>query len=292
MKQRIFNRQGEAVTQVESQLAGEGEPNTAKSPKKAGSSGTMEWAARTVNCVTGCAHNCRYCYARGMAALYGRVKPEEWKNQKVRWKDVRKAYRLFNGTVMFPSSHDITPATLLPCMIVLDKLLKAGNRVLVVSKPHLECIEAICRAFGVYRAQILFRFTMGTMDNGILSYWEPNAPSYEERRDALRSAFERGYETSVSVEPMLDSVHIENLVNDLMPYATNAIWIGTMNHQRDIQVEDEICKAALQKVREGQSRDRILAIYETLKGNAKIKWKSHIKKIVGIPQAEEPGLDM
>ena len=27
--------------------------------------GTKDWAARTINCCTGCANNCRYCYAKG-----------------------------------------------------------------------------------------------------------------------------------------------------------------------------------------------------------------------------------
>jgi len=260
--------------------------------RKVRPAGTMEWAVRTVNCITGCAHNCRYCYGRGMAVRYGQVRHEEWVNQKVRWTDVRKKYSYKKGTVMFPSSHDITPPTLLPCMIVLCKLLEAGNRVLIVSKPHLVCIESICRAFQLYKDQILFRFTIGAMNNEILSYWEPNAPSYEERKEALRHAFEKGYQTSVSVEPMLDSDHIEPLVGDLDPFVTNAIWIGIMNHLRNIKVEGEIEMAALERIKEGQSRDRIIPIHEALKGNPKIKWKSHIKLIVDIPLSKEAGQDM
>jgi DNA repair photolyase len=255
------------------------------------SSGTREWAVRSVNCCSGCSHDCRYCYARDMAVRYRQLKPEQWKEERIRWKDVTKRYGHIEGQLMFPSSHDITPHNLLACLIVLRKLLEAGNRVLVVSKPHLECISAICRAFEGHKEQILFRFTIGAMDKEILSFWEPNAPSYEERKEALKHAFQEGFETSVSAEPMLDSGHIEDLVNDLMPYVNNAIWIGLMNHLKRITMEDEAGKLELQKIRDGQTEDKIMAIYLRLRGNPNIKWKSHIKKIVGIPLAEKPGMD-
>ena len=277
--------------QCQSQLAQERKNNHSTGPKGPKPGGTQEWAVRSVNCCSGCSHDCRYCYAREMAVRYGQLKPEQWKEEKIRWKDVRKKYGRIDGTVMFPSSHDITPHNLLACLIVLRKLLETGNRVLIVSKPHLECIETICRAFEEHKAQILFRFTIGAMDNQILSFWEPNAPSYDERKEALKHAFQKGFETSVSAEPMLDSGHIEDLVNDLMPFVTNAIWIGLMNHLKGITVEDEAVKSALQKIRDGQSKERIMAIYQRLRGNAKIKWKSHIKKIVGIPLAEKAGMD-
>jgi len=255
------------------------------------SSGTREWAVRSVNCCSGCSHDCRYCYARDMAVRYRQLKPEQWKEERIRWKDVTKRYGHIEGQLMFPSSHDITPHNLLACLIVLRRLLEAGNRVLIVSKPHLECIKAICRAFEEHKEQMLFRFTIGAMDNGILSFWEPNAPSYEERKKALMHAFLHGFETSVSAEPMLDSNHIVDLVGDLMPYATDAIWIGLMNHLKRITVEEEAGKQELQRIREGQTDDRIMGIYQRLRGNPHIKWKSHIKKIVGIPLAEKAGMD-
>ena len=262
-----------------------------RGPKGPKASGAREWAVRSVNCCSGCSHDCRYCYARGMAVRYGQLKDDEWISENIRWRDVRKKYRYLEGTVMFPSSHDITPHNLLACLIVLRKLLEAGNRVLIVSKPHLECIRAICRAFEDYKDQILFRFTIGAMDDQIISFWEPNAPSYEERKEALRYAFQKGFETSVSAEPMLDSERIEDLIDDLMPYVTNAIWIGLMNHLKGIKVESEAEKLALQRIKDGQTEQKIRAIYNRLKGNLKIKWKSHIKKIVGIPLAKKVGLD-
>jgi hypothetical protein len=81
--------------------------NTAR---KNESFGTREWATHTVNCCTGCAHDCRYCYAKSMAIRFRRVFPDVWKDEQVRWKDVNRRYRKMDGTVMFPPSHDITDA--------------------------------------------------------------------------------------------------------------------------------------------------------------------------------------
>lgn len=261
-------------------------------PKVPQSSGTGEWSVRSVNCCTGCSHDCLYCYAKSMAVRFHQLEPGQWKNESIRWKDVRRAYKYKEGTTMFPSSHDITPNNLFACLIVLRKLLRAGNRVLIVSKPHPECIKAICRIFTGYREQILFRFTIGSLDNEILSIWEPNAPGYDERKEALKYAFDKGYQTSVSVEPMLDSEHIIELVKDLLPFVTDALWIGMMNHTRSIRVGNETVAKELERVLEGQSDEKILAIYDKLKSNPKIKWKSHIKKVVGIPLADKPGMDI
>jgi DNA repair photolyase len=261
-------------------------------PKGPKPSGTQEWSIRSVNCCTGCSHDCLYCYARSMAVRFHQLESGQWKDENIRWRDVRKGYKYKEGTTMFPSSHDITPNNLFACLIVLRKLLRTGNRVLIVSKPHVECIRAICRIFTAYRDQILFRFTIGSLDDEILSIWEPNAPGYEERKDALKCAFDRGYETSVSVEPMLDSDHILELVKDLLPFVTNALWIGMMNHTRSIRVGNETIAKELERIVEGQSDEKILAIYDKLKSNPKIRWKSHIKKVVGIPLAEKPGMDI
>jgi hypothetical protein len=205
---------------------------------------------------------------------------------------------------MFPSSHDITPNNLNACMTVLEKLLAAGNDVLIVSKPHLDCIKAICDAFerysdifdvfdGCYRYRMVFRFTIGAVDNRILRFWEPNAPSYEKRKAALKYAFDAGFQTSVSAEPLLDAENIDLLVSELLPYITDSLWIGEMNHigrfskYADTQIRDEV-----NRIIAGQTPSALQGIYDRYKDNPIIKWKNGIKKIVGLPMATVPGLDV
>jgi DNA repair photolyase len=73
------------------------------------------------------------------------------------------------------------------------------------------------------------------MDDGILSFWEPNAPKYEERKVCLAYARNRGFRTSVSMEPMLDTPNIESMIKDLDPLVSEDIWLGTMNHITEIK---------------------------------------------------------
>ena len=198
---------------------------------------------------------------------------------------------------MFPSSHDITPNNLSACLQVLGNLLVlrevkklkggkkliGGNDVLVVSKPHLDCIKVICQQFGDYRDQILFRFTIGANDDSVLSLWEPGAPTYAERMTSLQYAYENGFQTSVSVEPMLDSSNIDRLTAGLQPFVTDSIWIGKMNHlTRLVKNADAQLLSAIHRIEAGQTDDIIRSIYERHKENPKIKWKSSIREVIGL----------
>jgi DNA repair photolyase len=104
---------------------------------------------------------------------------------------------------MFPTTHDITPTTLDLSRQVLRELTSRGNRVLIVSKPHLECVEALCADLRDVRPLVQFRFTIGTNDAAVARFWEPGAPAPAERIEALLSAFLSGFQTGVSMEPLL-----------------------------------------------------------------------------------------
>jgi DNA repair photolyase len=224
--------------------------------------GTKEWSTKTVNCCDGCSHDCLYCYAKGMAVdRFHRLTENQWSEEKVRHKDIDKNYPLYNGRVMFPSSHDITPTNFYACWIVLDKLLNSGNEVLIVSKPHLECITKLCGSFKGFKNKIKFRFTIGSTNNDILSFWEPNAPSYEERIDCLKHSYEKGFKTSVSIEPILGNIKDTlSLIDNIYPYA-ETIWIGAMNHLNYVakKIDREGLCDELSKIGYGQGFDNIVA---------------------------------
>ena len=120
----------------------------------------------------------------------------------------------------------------------------------------------------------------------------PNAPSYEERREALRYAFEAGFETSVSAEPLLDANHIDELVEDLSPFITHSLWIGKMNHFHYVKIDRPEVEAELEKIKDGQKDDNIKAIYARHNDNPLIRWKGSIKEIVGIQPPDKPGMDI
>jgi hypothetical protein len=228
-----------------------------------------------------------------MAIRFGRCRPAEWKQPRLRQEEANAPRRKLDGTVMFPTTHDITPQMLGPCLAVLDKLLSAGNSVLLVSKPHVECIEAICHLAAARKGQILFRFTIGATSDRFISYWEPGAPSFEERLTCLRLAFRKGFKTSVSAEPCLDFAGCDGLIRAVTPYVTDSIWIGKMNrpHAR-VNPQRERDKVAVAWILRAQRDQVVWRLYERYRSNPLIRWKESIKKVVGIPLAQEAGLDI
>lgn len=253
--------------------------------------GTKEWAQRNVNCLSGCSHDCHYCYAKSGAIRFKRKTPTTWKIEEA------VGIKRFGGKscrVMFPTTHDITPEFLNFCIHQIQAILSAGHEILIVSKPHPECIKTICDTFEDYRKKILFRFTIGSASNTTLKLWEPGAPSFNERLKALKLAHRRGFQTSVSCEPMLDG-NIEAVVKKVEPFVTDAIWIGKMNM---VKARLTVNKAPVEVVRASeqlameQNDANIRALYGRLKANRKVKWKESIKKVVGIDMPDEIGLDI
>lgn len=256
--------------------------------------GTYEWAVENANFISGCSHNCKYCYSREMAIRFKRKTSLNWQNEEVNFKQLEKNAKKVNGVIMFPSSHDITPENLTNSIKFLKKLLNQENEILIVTKPHLVVIKTICKEFKAYKNKILFRFTIGSNNSETLKFWEPNAPDYEERKQCLIYAFNRGFSTSVSCEPMLDENTIE-LVEELTPFVTNSIWLGKMNfllrrlNMNGINDIETIEKA--KKLIEIQSDENIKKLYDQLSTNDKVKWKESIKKVVKIKISTIKGQD-
>lgn len=256
--------------------------------------GTYEWAVENANYISGCSHNCKYCYSREMAIRFKRKTTTNWKIEEVNYKQLEKKARKVDGVIMFPSSHDITPENLYNTVRFLDKLLKADNEILIVTKPHMIVIETICKKFSDYKNKILFRFTIGSNNSETLKFWEPDAPDFRERKSCLKYAFNKGFATSVSCEPMLDD-NIEELVNELDPYITDSIWLGKMNFLlRRLKMNGINDKATIDKAKqliEIQSDDKIKKLFTKLSSNKKVKWKESIKKVVEIEVSTVKGLD-
>ena len=245
--------------------------------------GTKEWAETTENIQLGCPHGCRYCYAQ-----YDAVKWHKWCTAEqwlvpviVCWK-VHRSFLKRLGVIMFPSTHDITKRNISECIHVLRTMLEAGNKVLVVSKPHYNCIKEICLDFTKYRRQLSFRLTIGSMDPAVLSFWEPNAPCFEERFQSLKYARECGYQTSISCEPFLDSDlnKIINLYETLKPLVTNSFWIGKLRKfDRRVELLDvpySDVRRFVHPLKAAQIDDSIWIIVEQLRNEKLIRWKDSI----------------
>jgi hypothetical protein len=259
-------------------------------------SGTKEWASHVQNLQNGCEHDCLYCFAKTQAIRFGNNTIEGWKTPVINQKVLTKGFGKKQGTIMFPTTHDITPQNIEQCIVVLRRLLEVGNKVLIVSKPRLECVRQLCLMLDGYQKQVLFRFTIGSADDEVLKYWEPNAPSFKERIACLKFARHPNFDgfapdptstggawqTSVSCEPMLDR-SVGFVIAAARPYVTDAIWLGkpnklklrvAMNSPNDTGLQE-----ASDKLFSLFSDDFIFDLYNIYKSDPMIKWKDSIKQI-------------
>jgi DNA repair photolyase len=259
-------------------------PKDKRKPRKVG---FRDWTdpACNVNIQTGCSNNCRYCYAKTQAYRREQVALGSWADQIIRRHDFDKHRNLYHGLVGFPSTHDITPDNLDDYLYVLEKLLRAGNEVLIVSKPRLDCIKAICDACRFFKDKIFFRFTIGAMDNDILRFWEPNAPTYEERKECLEYAYDKDFRTSVSMEPLLAINQADQMIADLYFSVSEDIWIGPMNHINAMKKDaDNVLMSEIEKIEAGQTPEDLQDLHDSYKGDPLIKWKTKALKILNVRQ--------
>ncbi len=245
-------------------------------------SGTKEWADYNVNCIKGCYNNCRYCYAKVMAKRFGRSTDDTWKNMEIKTDLLSKNFKKWPGRVMFPSTHDIFDISPFKeaCFIVLRKLLESGNDVLITTKPRITIIQEIDQQFSHYKEQIQFRFTLTSIEDKLLEFWEPNASRIKERLVSLKYAFRRRFKTSISIEPFLDYDPTE-LIETIAPFTTESIWIGRMNYipRKNLSNEE---KPYYNKIRKNYETNHLWELYNKLNRRPKVRFKDSVRIQLGI----------
>ena len=243
--------------------------------------GTKEWAPYNFNFMSGCSNDCTYCYAKEMAIRFKRKTSVTWKTEEpVSMKG--KSFNKHDGRIMIPSSHDITPGNIDLALEVMGKLLENGNELLIVTKPHFSCVKRIVDQFIDFKSSIQMRFTIGSVSDDVLKLWEPGATGFDDRLKSLRYAFEHGYSTTISAEPLLDESP-DALYDALYPYVTGSIWIGKMNFpDRRVRMNAASSEtpAHVKTLMKSQSDENIIAIWKRYKDNPMIEWKESIKKVV------------
>lgn len=249
--------------------------------------GTKEWAGSNINIARGCPNGCKYCYAKSKIKRFNKdITAEDLRIEVINKQKINKGYRKRKDRIMMPSSHDITRTNLDSILVVSEKILKAKNQLLMVSKPNFFCIKEICDKLFLYKDQILFRFTIGSTNNEVLNFWETRAPLFEERMASLRYAYENGYKTSISIEPFLDE-NVEDIVNQTRPYVTTSIWIGEAKdlkmHLSNNKYKDPITIAAADNLLDLYGSGYVEKLYELYKDDDLIIWKDSIRKRLNLP---------
>ena len=125
-----------------------------------------------------------------------------------------------------------------------------------------------------------FRFTIGTTDEAIAKILEPNAPTPEERIACLKHAYESGFTTSVSAEPMLGGIRTAlSIYSAVEPYATGDIWFGKLNRS-PVKDRAETELEVLSWIKQEQSDEKIRVLHGMLKDLDKVQWKGSIQKVM------------
>ena len=270
--------------------------NTKKRTDSKPAFGTQEWTAHNVNIQKGCERDCKYCFAKSNAIRFRRCTPASWSRDiEIDPKKLSKTYRLRDGRFMFPTSHDITVRNVEPCIAALKRILEPGNEVTIVMKPTLSAVTRLCDELTAFKDRILFRFTIGSLDEEVIRYWDVGAPSAEQRLECLELAYRRGYATSVSIEPMLDT-NPHAIIEATRPFVTDSIWLGRANNLNSIVAincpGDEEAKRRARELLHSQPDEWLVGLYERYKDDPLIRFKDSIKKAAGIEQPIEKGLDV
>ena len=243
--------------------------------------GTREWKPNNENCLKGCKGNCRYCYAKKKAKQYKRTTDETWPIMIPNGR-YHRPVKFLEGGVMFPTTHDLHYENLHIWGEFLRELLIAGNEVLIVSKPEFASIVWICTSFNRpgWKERIEFRFTIGTDNDEKRKFWEPGASPIDERIKCLKFAYDLGFKTSVSMEPMIDYFP-EILVKKIDQWVSGTIWIGIMNHMsvNDFTKEELSWYGEMQTI---NSKEHVQIVYDRLKMHPKIRWKDSIRELLNL----------
>lgn len=247
--------------------------------------GWQEWAKYRLGIQKGCYRGCKYCFGMKEALRFKRIKKhEDWIIVTER-KTIENPDKKYNGLIGFPNTHDITLENYSECEEYLLRLLKAGNQVLIVTKPDYHIIELLISALQDYKDQVEFRLTIGSYDDSVLKKFEPRASNYQERYDCLRLLFMNGFKTSVSIEPYL-SRDIIGLIRRIYVYVTGDIWIGIMNHFNFlVNYYPELLD-----LKQLFSKETVQAIYQEIQEYftsydgllERIKFKDTFRKIAGV----------
>jgi DNA repair photolyase len=145
----------------------------------------------------------------------------------------------------------------------------------VTTKPSFSIIRQIDNLYSGYKKYLQFRFTITSLDNNLLRFWEPNAPLFEERLESLKYAFDRKYRTSVSIEPFLDRKP-QVLVSMVEPFCTESIWIGKMNYIPSDSMLSNDLQPFYSEIRRNYEIENLLEIYNDLRDLQKIRFKDSV----------------
>jgi DNA repair photolyase len=130
-----------------------------------------------------------------------------------------------------------------------------------------------------YRAQVEFRFTFTSMNEERIKFYEPRAPTFEDRFKVLKYAKFQHFKTSISLEPYLDdNEELIQMISLLNGQTNGDIWLGVMSNIPRSKIKQE----EYQRLRKNYSQDNLLELTKRLYNFPQVRFKDSISKVLGI----------
>jgi DNA repair photolyase len=190
----------------------------------------------SLNCYTGCAHGCVYCYARFMQRFHPHAEPwGQFVDVKVNAVEAlkRQLRRAEPGDVFVSSACDAWQPiedqyrlTRRCCALLLER----GFQVNVLTKSRL-----VLRDLDLFRTgRARIGVTVTTLDERLRALWEPGASSVEERFGIIDKARRAGLETAIMFGPLLPFLSdgkesIEAMFRRAAEMEIDHVWVDALN---------------------------------------------------------------
>jgi len=190
----------------------------------------------SLNCYTGCAHACVYCYARFMQRFHPHPEPwGEFVDVKANAVEAlkRQVKRAKPGDVFVSSACDgwqPIEAERRLTRRCCEILLEHGFQVNVLTKSTLVLRDL--DVFSQRKARI--GVTVTTLDEKMRMLWEPEASSVEDRFRVIAEARRAGLKTAVMFGPLLpflsdQQASIDSLFERAADLDIDVIWVDALN---------------------------------------------------------------
>jgi DNA repair photolyase len=190
----------------------------------------------SLNCYTGCAHGCVYCYARFMQRFHPH--PEPWGQSvdvKTNAADVlaRRLRRARPGPVFMSSACDGWQPLEAEWRLTrrcCEMLLRHGFEVNVLTKSAL-----VLRDLDLFRGKAgRIGVTLTTLDARLAALWEPQCATPLERVRVIEEAHAAGLKTSIMFGPLLPFLSdgqksLDALLGQAAALEVDAICVDALN---------------------------------------------------------------
>lgn len=190
-----------------------------------------EYSGLALNHYTGCAFGCRYCFSPRVLKKTASLFHTNVQVREGLFKKLEEDCKTLSGT-----KERVLLSFVCDPYSPPDQELQATRKVLELFKEYNVPFQiltkggmAAARDFDLYKPGDAFATTLTFVDVEKSRVWEPGAALPESRIDALQMAFDKGIDTWVSLEPVIDPEETLQLIEITHPFV-NLYKVGTLNY--------------------------------------------------------------